>query len=741
MPIIGRLGGGTLATVGDNHPFRVVGNEAVVYQLRQATGKVLALRAWLTEDLDPDLVARYRAIGTPEVLRTFKSVEHSPIIHNLSYHSDAVMIESDDQHPVTLPMVVMDWLMGPTILAAVDRACRANDGAYLKALANAWRLAIDASRQAGFVHGDLTADNAIVRPKEGIAFVDYDTAYWHGSPNVPALNQAPAYRHSGGSPQAPDRADDFAALLIYASLRVLAIWPGLRLEHGQPATVKSAGLLFQQRDLANPDGSALFGKMRVISDTAVLGLVSVLREAALGSPDDVPSFGEALDLAEHVARMNPNASIPRPKSKRAPSIVSNVAQSERESVKRTTDRLIPPLDQPAAEQMWPAHQRAWNPEMLSELADAIGSQDLARAEAAWTAVKGEPGAGALLPALHMLRTPVQTIDVPEHVRRRDARAHERSETVRRSFANALDTNNPEILADLALSGDLDDLDDMTEASTRRVVAALAVQHLERALLSDDDTLILEAYDETIMAPAGILTAEQRNRIDLAFDRKRWQSDVRDALRRRDRAAYDRLEAVMPEGADRRLTERERVRLRRLRDQDDAVIALQNAVASRQGEAVVGALQQVERLGAWLPEDLVWSEISNVVDRHTLIHAIRRASEQYPRDYGRLARLLPQLRDACGGRLPASEEGLDLDMLDREVKQVAQFSRLREALASNDDRLIVATALPDLYQIIPKLDRGEQARIERAVAVVNRALRRSGQRISNIDDSSSTVETM
>ena len=741
VPVIARLGGGTIATVGDNNPFRVAGNEAVVYQLRQATGKVLALRVWLADEIDPDLVARYRALGSPELLRTFRSIEHSPIVHTLAYHSDAVLVESDDGLPANRPMVVLDWLMGPTILAAVDRACRANDGTYLKALANAWRLAMIASRAAGFVHGDLTADNAIVRPKEGIAFVDYDTAYWHGAPSVPEYVQSPAYRHRGGLPAAPDHADDFSALLIYTSLRVLAVWPNLRLEHGQPSTVKGAGLLFQPRDLANPDASPLFGKMRVLNDPAVLGLVSVLREASMADQNEVPSFAEALELAEHIARTNPAGALPRPQSRRAQSVISNVAQAERGTGNRSTDRLTQPIDQPFAEQSWPAHQKAWNPDILAELAEAIGSKDLVRAEAAWAAVQSEPGAGALVPALYRLRNSVQISDGSAPLRRHDARAIERKDVVRRSFANALDTNNAELLADLALSGDLDDLDDMSEASTRRVVAALAVQHLERAMQSDDDTLILEAYDEIIMAPVGVLTSEQRNRIDLAFDRKRWQSDVRAALRRRDRAAIDRLREMMPEGADHRLTARELVRLDRLREQDDAVNNLQDAIANRRGEAVVGALQQVERLGAWLPEDLVWADISDVVDRHTLIHAIRSASEKYPRDYARLARLLPQLRDVCGGQLPASEDGLDLDMLDREVRQVAQFARLREALASNDDRLIVATALPDLYQIIPKLDRGEQARIERAVAAVNRALRRSGHRDSSSADSSSTVDTV
>lgn len=279
------------------------------------------------------------------------------------------------------------------------------------------------------------------------------------------------------------------------------------------------------------------------------------------------------------------------------------------------------------------------------------------------------------------------------------------------------------------------------ASTRQVVAALAVQHLDRAIASDDDSLILEAYDESIMATTGVLTSVQRDRVDMAFERRAWLADVRDALRKRDRERIDRLYQIRPGLADERLTELEKIRIERLREQDDAVRVLKRAMEQNEDAEVVAALQRVERVGARLPDDLVWSDVSNVVDRHTLTQAIHRAATLTPRDYARLARLLPQLRDVCGGRLPERDNLVDFAQLDFEVKQVAQSTRLREALVTDDDRRIVNTAFPDLYGIIPKLDRAEQARVERAVAAVNRALRRSGQRTAMTSANSSTVETM
>src|SRR3954471_23098529 len=80
VPAISRLGGGTISTVGDNQPYRAVGADAVVYQLRQATGKVLGLRCWLTDAGSPEVLDRYRFLGKPETLRNLRSVQYSPIV-------------------------------------------------------------------------------------------------------------------------------------------------------------------------------------------------------------------------------------------------------------------------------------------------------------------------------------------------------------------------------------------------------------------------------------------------------------------------------------------------------------------------------------------------------------------------------------------------------------------------------------------------------------------------------------
>jgi hypothetical protein len=698
------------------------------------------LRCWLESDIPTGLLARYRALGEPDMLRRLHSGERTPIIASLALHADGVHIEAEGLHSTTRPVVVLDWLMGPTVLAAVDRACRAGDTAQLLALANAWSAAVAAAADVGFVHGDLAPDNAIVRPREGIAFVDYDSAYWPEAPSVPVLDSTPAYRHPRGYPQDPSRVDDFAALLIYVSLRITSVWPELRAEHGQPATVKGAGMLFQPRDLAYPDGSALFGKLRVLNDPEVRGLVSILREACLSEPDSIPTFREASALAANVV----HGSFPHlaaPKSGRVTSLLASAATVVRETAGRGTDRLRASSVAPVPEQQWPERQRNWRPERLAGLLAAIKDGDLGRAEALWTEVKNEPGAGALLPALEELRNPHMLDIEPSVTNAREARAAKRRQEIERRFANALDHDDRAALADMALSGELDEIDELPEASTRQVVESLAVAHVVRALESDDDALIVDAYDAPILGDHRLLTNEQRNRVDLAFDRQTWRADLRAAVQAHDVAAIDRLYAAMPDGGDRRLRERDRIRIERLREQSAALQSLRSALAQGGDADIIAALNVVERVGAIVPTDVKWTQVSDAIDRYSLIMAIKRAAEQEPRDISRIGRLLPQLKESCGGGFPEPIDGIDFARLDSDVKQAAQLKRIREALASDNDRKIVAAALPDLFGALPLLDRSEQARIERAVAAANRALRRSGHRESSNAPSSATVDTM
>jgi hypothetical protein len=391
------------------------------------------------------------------------------------------------------------------------------------------------------------------------------------------------------------------------------------------------------------------------------------------------------------------------------------------------------------DESWPERQRNWRPERLASLLAAIETRDLAQAEAEWTNVSSETGAGALLPALDKLRAEIQPPSPIDFAARHAARDNRRRSGLQRQFLNAIDHDDRATLADMALSGELDEVEGLNDASTMRIVGSLAISHVERALETDDDNLIIDSYDDQVLSSGGMLTPPQRNRIDLAFDRRQWLDDVRAAIRTRDLAAIDRLHAAMPDGADQLLRERERRRIIRLRAESDALRQFTDAVRDGADDAVIGALGALERTAAILPDDLPWTTISEVIDRHSLVTALKRAADQHPQDMDRIGRLLPQIKQINGGTWPKSTDGQEFARLESEVIRHAQLLRVREALASDDDRKIVTAVLPDVHAIIPMLDRGEQARLERAVAATSRALRRAGHRI-NSASSSSTVET-
>ena len=310
VPAVHRLGGGSIAMAGTQQPWRVVGSEAVVYQLRQPTGRVLALRCLLSDTHEASFADRYRALSDPATLRNLRAGGTSPIVGQIAFLPEGLSLPGSELRSVHHPIVAMDWVMGPTLIAAADRACRARDEPYLTALAQAWLSAMEILKEIQFVHGNLTGDNAMVRPREGIALVDYDTAFWPGAPTIKHLEPRPGYRHPKGVSQLAERRDDFAALVIYTSLRILSHWPDLREVHGDPASQLGGTLLFSARDLMNPAGSALFGKIRVLDDPEVQALIASLREACRKRPDDCPPFLDVVRGAATAIRHFPSSTPP-----------------------------------------------------------------------------------------------------------------------------------------------------------------------------------------------------------------------------------------------------------------------------------------------------------------------------------------------------------------------------------------------------------------------------------------------
>ncbi len=301
-----RLGGGQIAATG-RQLFRLAGTDAAVYQLRQANGRALALRVPYTDTLNPTIADAWRRIGSDPALAPLRDGKSAVLVRDTQLVLDALTVPGPDSRLKRYPLMAMSWVMAPTLLTTVIRAAAASDGAYIGQLALAWASTADRLQGASFAHGDLTGDNILVRPGIDLALVDYDTAEWPGHVAGPLTRAASAYTHPRANASVGARArDPFVALLIYASLRVLAEHPELRGNHGDDGTKPNGALLFSPWDLQNPGSSELMGQVRQLTrDPATQSVLTRLIEACAAAPEDVPALGEIL-------RPNSGAATARP---------------------------------------------------------------------------------------------------------------------------------------------------------------------------------------------------------------------------------------------------------------------------------------------------------------------------------------------------------------------------------------------------------------------------------------------
>jgi hypothetical protein len=287
--------------------------------------------------------------------------------------------------------------------------------------------------------------------------------------------------------------------------------------------------------------------------------------------------------------------------------------------------------------------------------------------------------------------------------------------VRQQLDGALKRDDREALSRLGLSGELESLGKVPEQSIDAIQRAIEWPLLINAIESDDDRTIVAAFDPEVFQGASGLSDEQRRRIDLAQRRTRWLDLARRAIKERDIPTMRLALEQAPEGGLERLSKVEHQRMTRAINQQQAVGRLAQAMHSGSDIAIVDAINEVESAGATLPDDLDWQAVRDVVDRLSLVAAIRRAALAEPPDYARLARLLPAARDANGGETPYLGSTLDFAQLEQDVKRGAARARLREAIHRNDEIAIVNAAVPDIYGMIPTLDPHEQAVVKQAIA--------------------------
>lgn len=714
------LGGGSISMAGAGQPFRVAGNEAVVYRLENAAPGFVALRCFLTDKLDSGVLARYQRLSKDATLRRLRASDHSPLVQFVHLFPEGLLLPGPDFRSLSEPVVAMEWIEGPTLIEAVDRAARQQEKRVLNALANSWLRAVAANREVEFSHGSLTGQNVMIDLERGPVFVDYDTAWWPGAVSVSKAKPPAAYSHPRGVASAPERRDDFAALLISVSLRALALDPTLREEFGDsPARIDGA-LLFAPSDLAAPRKSRLFDRLKQLPDDEFQGALGILNEACRSSVDAVPPIDDAWQAARAaVVEMRtppPPAPIPPSSTPVAAEATWYDVVAREPAETQTADFLaaVTARDAAAVVELWPAVRQA--PDVIPYAIQATNlATDYVNARVKRAIDSGDDD--ELIAAVEQAELLV--IAVQPRARRAYRRALHQSE-LRAHLIEALEADDRQKLADMAASGELDELGGISRTAERLVRLAIKWQQLQRGIDLDSDELILESALDELLPEPGYLSQEDKDRIALAQGRRRWLLTMRAALRDRDAVALAELSAAQPPGVDKLLGPSEKRRASRLIAQRRASVRLREALSTGDDRKLVDAMNDLETTGALLPSDLDWTSIQTVADRLSIVATIRRAATSNPPDYARLGRMLPAAREAFGASQPYLGHGLDFAALELDVRRTAHRERLREAIRNQDENAILTAASPDPYDAIATLSPDEQARVAAVLARANAA---------------------
>jgi hypothetical protein len=739
-------------------PIVVAGNNAMVAKMIRQDGRYVAFRVVDNSDVGGDWLLRHTALQqrlSPGIRRRIPAGIR--VVRGRSF-AGVARPGGDPRLGLSTAAVAMEWVDGPTLMQTVDRAARAGNVTVLRALAKGLTDCMSDLAAESFVHGDITAHNIIVRTDGTLTMVDFDTASWPGSPLGAGGSGSPGYRHPTATLSGELR-DGFAMLVLLASLTVLAEEPDLRRSFGDPVSAPDGGLLFSPWDLQDPGSSPVFGEVSGRVSGKAAEIVQRLSRACRSVPEDLPrlfdgvpgvtvpsiarseapSFEKTWHLASALDRIRARYGAEAPAE--APDGTAVVEHSREEVRVEPVSASTEPgwLDVVRPEPAVPDLTRPGIEDERIRLVEALKHDDEGEVVWLWARLASDPIARVYTGNVEdvLARGYARRIDheasrghddqvialADEASERhlplpRDARAAARlareRRAVRADLERALLADDTAALADLAVSGRLVVLGDTDRSSLQRVLRAIERPALDRALESDDDRIIMQAYDPILFDGDPSLSREERERIDLASTREAWVTAVRGALKqRRTHELFDLFTTPPPGGAE-RLGVAERRRIRREIERRRALDDLTQAVKGDDDAAIITALNKVERVGARITDRFTWGAIQRVVERVSVIEDLIDVTEQRPLDYVRLAQLLSVVRSLGLTGDPRLHGDLSVEALHQHVVRFAHVRRLRAALQRDNDIAIVVAAIPDPHGALDELTEEERDRVAAAI---------------------------
>ena len=284
------LKAGTPALLPMGLPRVASGNFASVYEIHNGR-KRWAVRCFLRQAADQQ--RHYTHVS--EHLQNL----WLPFLVDFQYQAQGIRVLGQ-----TYPIVKMQWVDGIALHSFVKKRLKRPQN--LLKLAAQWRGIVNSLYGSRLAHGDLQHGNVLVTSKGQIRLVDYDAMY------VPALHGTNCAELGHANYQHPQRTganydhhlDNFSALVIYTSLRALAVEPDLWQEFHT-----GENLIFSAADFKNPSHSDVFQRLRsAVPTPEVQAYAAELEKWCCGTFAQIGNFESVLSAPRPAAP--PNTPVP-----------------------------------------------------------------------------------------------------------------------------------------------------------------------------------------------------------------------------------------------------------------------------------------------------------------------------------------------------------------------------------------------------------------------------------------------
>ncbi|GAB3804950.1 hypothetical protein GCM10028819_37290 [Spirosoma humi] len=265
------------------------------------TGQPVALRCFLR-----DVAGRRERL---RAIASYLSENPSDYLLPFTVYPNEIWVDTRFGQEHEFDVMVMPWVDGQTVSQYVAHCCRNQQPQQLAQLAHRFdelgRWLLDQP----IAHGDLKADNILIRPDGQLVLIDYDGCF------VPALAGQEAteigtlpYRHPARTPKQFDRhLDDFSLLGLSLELHALRIAPTLY--------ANTDTLLLTPELLSDPFKTDQWTLFRQLSSAAVSARASLLEHAIHCPPKPILGLIELLPTSKSAtntvaATLLPDTPIP-----------------------------------------------------------------------------------------------------------------------------------------------------------------------------------------------------------------------------------------------------------------------------------------------------------------------------------------------------------------------------------------------------------------------------------------------